>query len=123
MTATHQSSEVIARKLRRIKLLHTAIWAIMAASILALPWAGWSGQFRWAFGLTLLILGECLVLGLNHGRCPLTDMAARYTDDRADNFDIYLPLWLARYNKHILGFLFVVGEIVVLSRWARRFGL
>jgi hypothetical protein len=104
-------------------MLHTAIWAIMAASILALPWTGWSGQFRWALGLTLLILGECLALGLNHGRCPLTDMAARYTDNRADNFDIYLPLWLARYNKHIFGLLFVVGEIVVLSRWARRFGL
>jgi hypothetical protein len=123
MTATPQASEVLARKLRQIKLLHTAIWAIMAASILALPWAGWSGQFRWALGLTLLILGECLVLGLNHGRCPLTDMAARYTDDRADNFDIYLPLWLARHNKRIFGLLFVVGELAVLLRWTRRFGL
>jgi hypothetical protein len=95
----------------------------MAAAVLALPWTGWSGHFRWAFGLTLLILGECLVLGLNHGRCPLTDMAARYTNDRADNFDIYLPLWLASNNTRIFGFLFVVGELVVLTRWARRFGL
>ncbi|MBZ5655826.1 MAG: hypothetical protein LAO56_11195 [Acidobacteriia bacterium] len=123
MTVTHQSSDVLARKLRQIKLLHTAIWAIMAASILAVPFAGWSGQFRWALGLTLLILGECIVLGLNHGRCPLTDLAARYSHARGDNFDIYLPLWLARYNKHIFGFLFVVGELVVLSRWVRRFGL
>jgi hypothetical protein len=123
MTSTHPSSEVPAHKLRQIRLLHTAIWAIMAASILVLPWAGWSGEFRWALGLTLLILGECLVLGLNHGRCPLTDMAARYTDDRADNFDIYLPSWLARYNKHIFGSLFVVGELVVLWRWTRRPGL
>jgi hypothetical protein len=29
-------------------------------------------------------------------RCPLTGIAARYTDDRRDNFDIYLPPWLAR---------------------------
>ena len=123
MTSTHPSSEVPAHKLRQIKLLHTAIWAIMAASILVLPWTGWSGQFRLALELTLLILGECLVLGLNHGRCPLTDMAARYTDGRAHNFDIYLPLWLARYNKHIFGFLFVVGELVVLWRWTRRPGL
>jgi hypothetical protein len=122
MIVTRQSSEVSARRLRQIKLLHTAVWAIMAASIMALPWAGWSGHSRWAFWLSLLILGECLALGLNHGRCPLTDAAARYTDDRADNFDIYLPLWLARYNKHIFGLLFVVGEVVVLWRWARRFG-
>jgi hypothetical protein len=123
MTIARQSSEVSAHKLRQIKLLHTAIWALMAASILVVPWAGWSGHFRCALGLTLLILGECLVLGINHGRCPLTDLAARYTEDRADNFDIYLPLWLARNNKRIFGFLFVVGELVFLERWARRFGL
>lgn len=123
MTNSHQSSAVASRKLRQIKVLHTVIWAIMAAAILALPWAGWIGQYRWALGLTVLILGECLVLVLNHGRCPLTDMAARHTSDRADNFDIYLPLWLARNNKRIFGFLFVAGELIVLLRWARRDGL
>ncbi len=99
----------------------------MVASILALPWAGWHRHFRWAIGLSLFILGECLVLAFNRGRCPLTDIAARYSDghtgDRADNFDIYLPLWLARHNKRIFGFLFVAGEIFVLMRWAGRFGL
>ncbi len=94
----------------------------MAGSILGLPWLGWTHQFRWALGLSILILGECLVLALNRGRCPLTEIAARYTDDRAENFDIYLPLWLARYNKHIFGLLFVAGEAVVLWSWFRRTG-
>jgi hypothetical protein len=106
--------------LEQIKLLHTAIWALMAASILALPWLGWFGKFRWAFGLSLLVLGECLALALNRGRCPLTDIAARYTNDRACNFDIYLPLWLACANKTIFGFLFIVGELITVWRWARR---
>ena len=119
----HDSTEMLAQNLRQIRLLHTAIWAIMASSILALPWLGWFGRFRWAFGLTLLIIGECLVLAVNGGRCPLTDMAARYTDERACNFDIYLPLWLACNNKSIFGFLFVAGELVVVWRWARRPGL
>jgi hypothetical protein len=114
------STETLAHTLRQIKLLHTAIWAVMAASILALPWLGWFGRFRWAFWVTILILGECLVVGINHGRCPLTDIAARYTDDHACNFDIYLPLWLACNNKSIFGSLFVVGGSVVLWRWARR---
>jgi hypothetical protein len=114
------STETLAHTLRQIKLLHTAIWAVMAASILALPWLGWFGRFRWAFWLTILILGECLVVGIHHGRCPLTDIAARYTDDRACNFDIYLPLWLACRNKSIFGSLFAVGGFVVLWRWARR---
>jgi hypothetical protein len=123
MLQIQASDPTLAHELRQIKLLHTAIWAVMAASILALPWLGWLGKFRWAFGLTLLIVGECLVLAVNGGRCPLADVAARYTNARACNFDIYLPLWLACSNKSIFGSLFVAGELVVLWRWARRPGL
>jgi hypothetical protein len=47
----------------------------------------------------------------------LTDLAGRYTEQRADNFDIYLPLWLARRNKLIFGALFGVGELLVLGLW------
>ena len=60
---------------------------------------------------------ECVVLVANRGRCPLTDMASHHTAERADNFDIYLPLWLARYNKMIFGTLFALGEVFVLGRW------
>jgi hypothetical protein len=118
--STHDSAVDSTPKLRRIKLLHTVVWAVMASSIVALPWLGWLGMFRWAFGLTLLITAECLILALNRGRCPLTDLAGRYTDDRADNFDVYLPLWLARHNKQIFGFLFVIGEVIVVWQWTRR---
>ena len=44
-------------------------------------------------------------------------VVARITDDRRDNFDIYLPLWIARYNKPIFGWLFVVGLLFTLARW------
>ena len=122
MRRTQSLAEVQARKLKRIRLLHTVIWAVMAAAIVALPGLAWFAQFRWASGITVLVLGECLVLALNGGRCPLTDVAARCTEERAANFDIYLPVWLARYNKQIFGFLFVVGELVLLWRWTRRPG-
>lgn len=105
------------RALTGIKLLHTAIWALMAACVLALPVLGWVKRFDWALGATVLILGECAVLAMNRGRCPLTDVAARYTDDRTDNFDIYLPRWLARYNKEIFGTIFLAGEVFVIWRW------
>jgi hypothetical protein len=123
MGSAHTSEEILARRLRQIKVLHTVIWAIMASSILAIPWAAWFGQFRWAFGLTLLVVAECLVLAVNRGRCPLTDFAARYTHERTDNFDIYLPVWLARHNKSIFGFQFVMGELILIWRWIRRPGL
>lgn len=103
-----------------IKLAHTLIWAIMAGSILALPVAGLLRRFRLAGVLTMLVFSECAVLALNQGRCPLTDLAARFTTQRADNFDIYLPIWLARHNVAIFGALFLVNESIVLWCWLRR---
>ncbi len=50
----------------------------------------------------------------------MSDLAARHTSDRAANFDIYLPNWLARYNKVIFGTLFVVNELIVLWCWLKR---
>ena len=105
------------RRLTAIKLLHTIVWALLAGAILALPVTAILAQFQWALLLTVIIVGECAVLAINRGRCPLTDWAAGYTNDRADNFDIYLPNWLARHNKAIFGTLFLVNELVVLWRW------
>ena len=102
-----------------IKLAHTLIWAVLASTILALPVLGVLRRYRWAAIITAVILLECAVLALNGGRCPLTDLAARFTDNRANNFDIYLPNWLAQHNKVIFGGLFIAGEVVVLSCWIR----
>lgn len=106
--------------LTAIKLLHTVIWALLAASILVLPVAGVLRRFRWAAILSVIILLECGLLAANGGRCPLSDLAARYTDERASNFDIYLPNWLANHNKTIFGTLFVVNESIVLWCWMKR---
>ena len=103
-----------------VKLAHTAIWAFFAGCIVALPFAGWMRRFDWALILTAFILGECGVLAVNRGRCPLTTIAARYAmDDRSAAFDIYLPEWLAARNKEIFGTLFVVNEVIVLWLWRR----
>jgi len=69
-----------------------------------------------------VVFVEVLVLVFNRMRCPLTGVAARYTDDRRDNFDIYLPEWVARHNKTIFGTLYVAGIVVtaILSTLARR---
>ncbi len=103
--------------LRSIKLLHTAIWLLFVLCIVAIPILGYAGRFRPAAWLVGIVLLEVLVLVVNKLRCPLTDIAARYTDERRDNFDIYLPLWLARHNKFIFGILFIVGSLFTLARW------
>lgn len=106
------------RALTGVKLIHTLAWAFFAGCIIALPVAAWQGDFRLAAVLIFFVLIEVAVLVVNGMQCPLTAVAARYTDNRLDNFDIYLPLWLARRNKVIFGWLFVAGLTFTLVRWA-----
>jgi hypothetical protein len=77
-------------------------------------------RFRCAAVLTGLVLLECVVLAVNGGRCPLSDLAGRFTNDRTPSFDIYLPNWIAEHNKVIFGALFIAGELVVLGCWLRQ---
>ncbi len=102
-----------------IKLLHTAVWLFFVLCIAGIPLATAGGHLRWAGWLSALVLAECAILAVNGGRCPLTDVAGQYTDQRADNFDIYLPAWVARHNKVIFGVMFVAGEIYFVGRWWR----
>jgi len=107
------------RALVLVKVVHTALWAFFVACILGVPVSALVGHLTWAVALSVVVVAECVVLAANHYRCPLTDVAARYTDERADNFDIYLPLSLARYNKQVFGSLFLAGELVMLWCWLR----
>ena len=100
-----------------LKLIHTATWLCFVACIVAIPVFADSRQFRVAAILSGVVLAECLILAVNRCRCPITNLAAAYTEERADNFDIYLPIWLAKYNKIIFGSLFVAGEIFLLVEW------
>ena len=103
--------------LRRIKAAHTVAWMIVATCILAIPALGWAEMYRHVLWLTGIVVVEILLLALNGWKCPLTSVAARYTDDRRANFDIYLPAWLAQHNKLICGSLFLIGQATVFLRW------
>jgi hypothetical protein len=105
--------------LKTIKVMHTVVWALMVGCIVALPVLAIMRRFDWALWLTLIVGFECAVLAVNHGRCPLTDLAARYTLRREHNFDIYLPEWIAEHNKTLFGSLFLVNEAFVLWCWLR----
>lgn len=100
-----------------IRLVHTLAWAFFACCVVLLPFAAHARRFDLAFFLIGFVTVEIGVLAFNRWRCPLTAVAARYTADRKDNFDIYLPLWLARYNKEIFGSLFVAGVVYTAFEW------
>lgn len=97
--------------LRAVKVFHTVVWFFFAAAVVAIPVAAWYRRFTVFLALAAIVMVEVIVLALNGLRCPLTSIAARYTSDRRDNFDIYLPLFVARYNKHIFGTLYVAGVL------------
>lgn len=103
--------------LTRIKLLHTVIWAVMAAAILHILYSGLVGRLNLLTWISIaLALGECVVIVINKWQCPLTPIAAQHTVNRAPNFDIYLPVWLAKYNKEIFGTILVVGIVLLIVR-------
>src|SRR5215210_1464842 len=101
--------------LRAIKVVHTIVWAFFAGCIIAIPMLSFIRCYSQAVVLISVVLIEILILVANRLRCPLTAVAARYTNDRSDNFDIYLPVWVARNNKLIFGLLFLGGVLLTLG--------
>ena len=78
-----------------------------------------ANEYRYASVLIAIVFGEVIVLLANGRRCPLTAVAARFTNDRRDNFDIYLPEWLARHNKLLFGALYVLSVVYTVTRWTQ----
>jgi len=87
-----------------------------------LPVAAHFNRFDLAAVVAVLVLVEILILALNHWACPLTNVAARYTSDRRPNFDIFLPAWIARYNKQVFGSFFLLALIYAIFLWWRQQG-
>lgn len=106
-----------ARALRTVRLVHTVVWAFFASCIVAIPILALAGRLVESAVLIAVVFLEVAVLMANRWSCPLTGVAARYTDDRRDNFDIFLPEWLARHNKTIFGLLYLAGIVVTLATW------
>lgn len=97
-------------KLVIVKTVHTIIWTMFVTLILYVLWSGVTGNISvYSWLAVAAVCLEGLVLLIFKGSCPLTPIARRYSDSDRDNFDIYLPNWLARYNKHIFTTIFVKG--------------
>jgi hypothetical protein len=90
---------------------------VLAPIVLYVLWSGITGNitiYSWLAVLT--IVAEGLVLLMFKGSCPLTVVAKRYSNSTKDNFDIFLPNWLAKYNKTIFTSLYIVGLLLMLYR-------
>ena len=101
-----------------VKIVHTVVWAFFVLCIAAIPLLTWRGEYVKASWFAGIVFVEVLVIMLNRWRCPLTPVAARFTEDRRANFDIFLPEWLARHNKVIFGGLYLAGIVYLILSWA-----
>ena len=105
------------RMLLLIKLLHTFIWVFFNVVIFYMLYAVTLGSIdRWLWIGYGLIGAESLTLLLFKFYCPLTVWARRYSDSPAANFDIFLPEWLAKYNKQIYTGIMVVILALTIYR-------
>jgi hypothetical protein len=104
-------------KLLAIKLFHTLIWSFFVFVIFYILYSGITNKvntFTWV-GI-VLIIGEGFVLIIFKMFCPLTLLARKYSDSQKENFDIFLPNWLAEHNKLIFTSIFILGLILVVIR-------
>lgn len=102
-------------KLILIKTVHTLIWLFFNVVIFYMLYAAITNKLdKWLWiGYGLFVL-EGIVLLLFKFFCPLTILARKYSDSTKENFDIYIPNWLAKYNKRIYtSILFVIIIITV----------
>jgi len=100
-------------KLVAVKLLHTAIWVVMASATFYAVAASLRDDFGPLFFVSVGLVGaETLVLIARRFECPLTSVAKRYTDARSPTFDIYLPHWVANYNIPTFATILVLAVLV-----------
>ena len=105
------------QKLIFIKTIHTIIWIFFNLVLFYMAYEvifNKIDNFIW-IGIGFIIL-EFIVLLFFKMMCPLTIIARKYSKSNKENFDIYLPNWLAKYNKQIYTTFF----IIIIFGWVYR---
>lgn len=106
-----------ALQLNTIKALHTTVWLIFNFVLGYIIYAVYTNQIDyWVWAGVGLVVLEGLVLLIFRGSCPLTIVARKYSGSTKDNFDIFLPNWLAKNNKLIYTTIFLLALMVLAYR-------
>jgi hypothetical protein len=101
------------RNLLFIKIIHTAVWLFFNCVLIYLFYAVITNKIdKWVWiGLGFFVL-EGITLMLFKMMCPLTILARKYSDSSKDNFDIFIPNWLAKNNKRI--YTVLLGIVLIM---------
>lgn len=102
-----------------VKIVHTIIWLFFNFVIFYLLFAVISNRIdKWTWIGIGCFAVEGIVLLIFKNSCPLTVIARRFSNSTRDNFDIYLPNWLAKYNKKIYITILGVVFLILIYRLA-----
>jgi hypothetical protein len=102
-------------KLTLIKTIHTLIWIFFNVVIFYMLYTAITNKIDfWLWAGYGLIFLESITLLIFSSYCPLTLIARKYSDSTKDNFDIYLPNWLAKNNKLIYTLILVVVIFITI---------
>lgn len=109
------------QKLFIIKAVHTLIWLFFNGVIFYMLYAAIVNKLDiWLWLGYALIFAEGIILLIFNSSCPLTLLARNYSDSTSANFDIFLPNWLAKYNKLVYSAILMVVTVITLVRLAAR---
>jgi hypothetical protein len=104
-------------KLVCVKILHTIIWVFFNVVIFYLLYAAVIDKIdKWIWICISLIILEVIILIVFKKICPVTLIARKYSDSQKSNFDIYLPNWLAKYNKEIYTVIVLIAVVILIYR-------
>lgn len=108
------------RKLILVKALHTVIWIFYNCVTLYLLYGAIANEMDLLFWICYVLIAlEGLILLAFKFTCPLTLLARRYSDSKTDNFDIYLPLWLAKYTKLIYSSIIAIATGITIYQLSK----
>lgn len=104
-------------KLVLIKLIHTIIWIFFNVVIFYMFYEVITNKIdMWMWICLSFVILEGIVLLIFKKQCPITIIARKYSSSEKDNFDIYLPNWLAKYNKLIYTIFVAIILIILIFR-------
>jgi hypothetical protein len=101
-------------KLVIVKIIHTLVWIffnIVIFNMLYLVILNKLDTWLW-LGYGLFIL-EGFTLFIFKCSCPITNIARKYSISSKDNFDIYLPNWLAKNT--VLIYTTILAIVILLT--------
>jgi hypothetical protein len=102
-----------------IRTLHTAIYLVMAGSIVFILLCGLLGYLNPVLWVALVLVGiEAIVFSVNRFHCPLTNLAVKYGAEKGYVFDTFLPESATKYTFRVFATLLVIGILFLLLRFS-----